>query len=180
MSIKAKFARAYRAKGNGSWAGKTVRVYLVTASTDEELQQYEEAQGDYLQHDDDTGKPLWKTIDTFIPSVVTLEWNYDGTGVYAKFDTVAKIQSATESLGTGLLAQAFAQRASDMLFNSLGITALDAVLATPTAPQQTGSSAGAPEGTQQKEPVAEGETPFTDESEHDVPKVNQVPVSRKK
>jgi hypothetical protein len=160
MSIKAKFARTYRAS-KGLQKGKLVRVYLVSASTDEELQQYEESQGDYLQHDDDTGKPLWKTTDAFIPSVVTLEWNYDGSRVYPKFDTVSKIQSATESLGTGLLGQAFAQRASDMLLASLGLTAFDAPVATPaTVPQQSEPSAVTP----QEEPVAEGETPFTDES----------------
>lgn len=163
MSIKAKFARAYRAKGTGSWAGKTVRVYTVTASTDEELQQYEETQGEYLQHDEDTGKPLWKTTDAFIPSVVTLAWNYDGTRVYPKFDTVAKIQSATETLGTGLLGQAFAQRASDMLLASLGLTAVVDTPVQTTAQQQTESSAVTP-AELQEEPVAESETPFTDES----------------
>lgn len=161
MSINAKFARAYRAKGNGSWAGKTVRVYTVTASTDEELQQYEESQGDYLQHDEDTGKPLWKTTDAFIPSSVTLTWNYDGTRVYPKFDTVAKIQSATDTLGTGLLGQAFAQRASDILLTSLGLTAVDALMQT-TAQQTQGSSMTPKDS--EKDPVPEGGTPFNDES----------------
>ena len=161
MSIKAKFARTYRAT-KGLQKGKLVRVYLVSASTDEELQQYEESQGDYLQHDEDTGKPLWKTTDAFIPSSVTLEWNYDGSRVYAKFDTVAKMQSAIDSLGTGLLAQATAQLAAQQLMASLGLSTTVAAPAQQPAsvPQQAESSAVAP----QEEPVAEGETPFTDES----------------
>ena len=161
MSIKAKFARTYRAS-KGQWAGKIVRTYTITASTDEELQQYEEAQGDYLQHDDDTGKPLWKTIDAFMPSVVTLEWNYEGNRTYPKFDAVSKLQSATDSVGTGLLGQAFAQLAAQKLMASLGLsTTVAAPVATPaTVPQQSESSAVKP----QEEPVAEGETPFTDES----------------
>ena len=165
MSIKAKFARTYRAS-KGLQKGKLVRVYLVSASTDEELQQYEESQGDYLQHDEDTGKPLWKTTDAFIPSSVTLEWNYDGSRVYAKFDTVAKIQSATESLGTGLLAQAFAQLTARQLASSLGLDiTVDSTAPQPAnAPQQTESSVVVPKVQPQKEPVAEGETPFTDES----------------
>ena len=160
MSIKAKFARTYRAS-KGLQKGKLVRVYLVSASTDEELQQYEESQGDYLQHDEDTGKPLWKTTDAFIPSSVTLEWNYDGSRVYAKFDTVAKMQSAIDSLGTGLLAQATAQLAAQQLMASLGLSTTVATPAQqPAVPQQAESSAVTP----QEEPVAEGETPFTDES----------------
>jgi hypothetical protein len=161
MSIKAKFARTYRAT-KGLQKGKLVRVYLVSASTPQELESYEESQGDYLQHDEDTGKPLWKTTDAFIPSSVTLEWNYDKSRVYAKFDTVAKIQSAIDSLGTGLLAQAFAQRTTDMLVASLGLTAVAAPVAEPASvPQQADASTVTP----QEEPVAEGETPFTDESD---------------
>ena len=160
MSLKAKFARTYRAS-KGLQKGKLVRVYLVSASTDEELQQYEESQGDYLQHDEDTGKPLWKTTDAFIPSVVTLEWNYDGSRVYAKFDTVAKMQSAIDSLGTGLLAQATAQLAAQQLMASLGLSTTVATAQQPAVPQQTESSAVTP----QEEPVAESETPFSDESE---------------
>ena len=159
MSIKAKFARTYRAS-KGLQKGKLVRVYLVSASTDEELQQYEESQGDYLQHDEDTGKPLWKTTDPFIPSSVTLEWNYDGSRVYAKFDTVAKMQSAIDS-STGLLAQATAQLAAQQLMASLGLsTTVAAPAQQPAVPQQAEPSAVTP----QEEPVAEGETPFTDES----------------
>jgi len=159
MSIKAKFARTYRAT-KGLQKGKLIRVYLVSASTPQELESFEESQGDYLQHDEDTGKPLWKTTDAFMPSQVTLEWNYDNSRVYPKFDTVSKIQSATESLGTGLLGQAFAQRASDMLLASLGLTALDAPVATTAVPQQADASTVTPE----EETVVEGETPFTDES----------------
>lgn len=159
MSIKAKFARTYRAK-TGKWTGKMVRVYLVTASTDEELQQYEDIS--QFQPDEDTGKPTWKTTDAFIPSVVTLEWNYDGTRVYAKFDTVAKMQSAIDSLGTGLLAQATAQLAAQQLMASLGLsTTVAAPAQQASVPQQAESSVVTP----QEEPVAEGETPFSDESE---------------
>lgn len=162
MSIKAKFARTYRAS-KGLQKGKLVRVYLVSASTPQELESYEESQGDYLQHDEDTGKPLWKTTDAFIPSVVTLEWNYDKSRVYAKFDTVAKMQSAIDSLGTGLLAQATAQLAAQQLMASLGLsTTVAAPVATPdSVPQQADASTVTP----QEEPVAEGETPFTDESD---------------
>lgn len=160
MSLKAKFARTYRAS-KGLQKGKLVRVYLVSASTDEELQQYEESQGDYLQHDEDTGKPLWKTTDAFIPSLVTLEWNYDGSRVYAKFDTVAKMQSAIDSLGTGLLAQATAQLAAQQLMASLGLSTTVATAQQPAVPQQAEPSAVTP----QEEPVAESETPFSDESE---------------
>jgi hypothetical protein len=162
MSITAKFARKYTAK-DGKWAGKTVRVYLVSSKSDEELQHYEESCGIYLQHDDDTGKPLWKTTDPFIPPTVTLEWNYDGSRVYPKFDTVSKIQSAIDSLGTGLLAQAFAQRTTDMLVASLGLTAVVAPVAEPASvPQQQQNPNPQPELEPQ---VAEGETPFTDESD---------------
>jgi hypothetical protein len=162
MSIKAKFARTYRAS-KGLQKGKLVRVYLVSASTPQELEEYEESQGDYLQHDEDTGKPLWKTTDAFIPSSVTLEWNYDKSRVYAKFDTVAKMQSAIDSLGTGLLAQATAQLAAQQLMASLGLsTTVAAPVATPdSVPQQASPSTVTP----QEEPVAEGETPFTDESD---------------
>lgn len=158
--LQAKFARKFIAK-TGKWAGKTVRVYLVSSKSDEELQQYEEAQGINLKHDDDTGKPLWFTTDAFIPSTVPLEWNYDGSRVYAKFDTVSKIQSAVDSLGTGLLAQSFSQLASQQLMATLGLsTTVAAPVADPvTVPQQSGSS-----GTPEPEPIAEGETPFTDES----------------
>lgn len=163
MSIKAKFARTYRAT-KGLQKGKLVRVYLVSASTDEELQQYEESQGDYLQHDEDTGKPLWKTTDPFIPSSVTLEWNYDGSRVYAKFDTVAKMQSAIDS-STGLLAQALAQLAAQQLMASLGLSTTVATPAQqPAVPQQSASSAVTP-AELQEEPVAESETPFTEEGE---------------
>jgi len=161
MSIKAKFARTYRAS-KGLQKGKLVRVYLVSASTPQELESYEESQGDYLQHDEDTGKPLWKTTDAFIPSSVTLEWNYDKSRVYAKFDTVAKMQSAIDSLGTGLLAQATAQLAAQQLMASLGLsTTVAAPVAEPAVPQQADASTVTP----QEEPVAEGETPFTDESD---------------
>lgn len=162
MSIKAKFARTYRAS-KGLQKGKLVRVYLVSASTPQELEAYEESQGDYLQHDEDTGKPLWKTTDAFMPSVVTLEWNYDSSRVYAKFDTVAKMQSAIDSLGTGLLAQATAQLAAQQLMASLGLsTTVAAPVAEPVSvPQQADTSTVTP----QEEPVAEGETPFTDESD---------------
>jgi hypothetical protein len=159
MSIKAKFARTYRAS-KGLQKGKLVRVYLVSASTPQELESFEESQGDYLQHDEDTGKPLWKTTDAFMPSQVTLEWNYDNSRVYPKFDTTSRLQSATESLGTGLLGQAFAQRASDMLLASLGLTAVIAPVATTAVPQQADTSTVTPE----EEPVVEGDTPFTDES----------------
>lgn len=162
MSIKAKFARTYRAT-KGLQKGKLIRVYLVSASTPQELESYEESQGDYLQHDEDTGKPLWKTTDAFIPSSVTLEWNYDKSRVYAKFDTVAKMQSAIDSLGTGLLAQATAQLAAQQLMASLGLsTTVAAPVAEPASvPQQADTSTVTP----QEEPVAEGETPFTDESD---------------
>ena len=162
MSIKAKFARTYRAS-KGLQKGKLVRVYLVSASTPQELEEYEDSLGDYLQHDEDTGKPLWKTTDAFIPSVVTLEWNYDKSRVYAKFDTVAKMQSAIDSLGTGLLAQATAQLAAQQLMASLGLsTTVAAPVAEPASvPQQASPSTVTP----QEEPVAEGETPFTDESD---------------
>ena len=166
MSIKAKFAREYLAKGNGSWAGKTVRVYLVTASTDEELQQYEEAQGDYLLHDEDTGKPLWKTTDLTLPSQVTLKWNYDGTRVYVEDKLSAQLasqyalaekQARAAGLSVSLLHQALASHLGSSMFTTP--TAQSAPVQA-VAPQQTASSAVAP----QEEPVAEGETPFTDES----------------
>ena len=160
MSIKAKFARTYRAT-KGLQKGKLIRVYLVSASTPQELESFEESQGDYLQHDEDTGKPLWKTTDAFIPSQVTLEWNYDNSRVYAKFDTVAKLQSYCDSLGTGGLARAFEQLAAQQLMASTGFSTLG--LATPQAPsvpQQADASTVTPE----EEPVVEGETPFTDES----------------
>lgn len=161
MSIKAKFARTYRAT-KGLQKGKLIRVYLVSASTTQELESYEESQGDYLQHDDDdTGKPLWKTTDAFMPSQVTLEWNYDNSRVYPKFDTVSKLQSATESLGTGLLGHAFAQLAAQDLRASLGLSTLaTAPVATSAVPQQADASTVTP----QEEPVVESETPFTDES----------------
>lgn len=160
MSIKAKFARTYRAS-KGLQKGKLVRVYLVSASTPQELESYEESQGDYLQHDEDTGKPLWKTTDAFMPSQVTLEWNYDNSRVYPKFDDVAKLQSATNTLGTGLLGQAFAQLVAQDLRASLGLSTLaSAPVATPAVPQQADASTVTP----QEEPVVEGETPFTDES----------------
>lgn len=160
--LQAKFARKFIAK-TGKWAGKTVRVYLVSSNSDEELQQYEESQGINLKHDDDTGKPLWFTTDAFIPSTVPLEWNYDGNRVYAKFDTVSKIQSAVDTLGTGLLGQTFAQAATQHLLTSLGLsTTVAAPVATSvTVPQQADASTVTP----QEEPVAEGETPFTDESD---------------
>jgi hypothetical protein len=163
MSITAKFARKYTAK-DGKWAGKTVRVYLVSSKSDEELQHYEESCGIYLQHDDDTGKPLWKTTDAFIPSTVTLEWNYDGSRVYPKFDTVSKLQSAIDSLGTGLLAQSFSQLASQQLMASLGLSStVAAPVETPASvPQQQQNPNPQPELEPQ---VAEGETPFTDESD---------------
>lgn len=163
MSIKAKFARTYRAT-KGLQKGKLVRVYLVSASTDEELQQYEESQGDYLQHDEDTGKPLWKTTDAFIPSSVTLEWNYDGSRVYAKFDTVAKMQSAIDSLGTGLLAQATAQLAAQQLMASLGLSTTVATPAQQPAVPQTQGSSMTPKDSEE-DPVPEGGTPFTEEGE---------------
>ena len=160
MSIKAKFARTYRAS-KGLQKGKLVRVYLVSASTPQELESYEESQGDYLQHDEDTGKPLWKTTDAFMPSQVTLEWNYDNSRVYPKFDDVAKLQSATNTLGTGLLGQAFAQLVAQDLRASLGLSTLaSAPVATPAVPPQADASTVTP----QEEPVVEGETPFTDES----------------
>jgi len=68
MSIKAKFARTYRAT-KGLQKGKLVRVYLVSASTDEELQQYEESQGDYLQHDEDNGKAVVENHRRFHPII---------------------------------------------------------------------------------------------------------------
>jgi len=164
MSITAKFARKYTAK-DGKWAGKTVRVYLVSSNTDEELQQYEESQGTYLLNDEDTGKPLWKTTDAFMPSTVTLEWNYDGSRVYPKFETVSSIQSATDTLGTGILGQAFAQLAAQQLLSSLGLKPLVAAPVANTAvAQQSESSTVIPKDLQE-ESVAEGETPFLEEEE---------------
>ena len=171
MSIKAKFAREYRAKGNGSWAGKTVRVYTVTASTDEELQQYEEAQGDYLQHDEDTGKPLWKTTDLNVPSQVTLQWNYDSTRVHVedKLSTqlqaqyqLAEKQARAAGLSVSLLHQALATHLGSNMFTAT-ITAQPALVQAPV-PQQSASSAVTP-AELQEEPVAESETPFTEEGE---------------
>ena len=160
MSIKAKFARTYRAT-KGLQKGKLIRVYFVSASTPQELESFEESQGDYLQHDEDTGKPLWKTTDAFMPSQVTLEWNYDNSRVYPKFDAVSKLQSATDSVGTGLLGQAFAQLAAQQLMATLGLsTAVAAPVADAAVPQQADTSTVTPE----EETVVEGETPFTDES----------------
>jgi hypothetical protein len=161
MALKAKFARKYRAK-TGKWAGKTVRTYIVTASTDEELQQYEDIS--QYQPDTDTGKPTFKTTDLTLPSVLTLEWNYDGTGVYVedKMSTHLETESAymhkrarAFGMSTTLLHQALAAEWARSSFATEPIQSVQA-----TVPQQAESSAVTP----QQETVAEGETPFTDES----------------
>lgn len=169
MSITAKFARKYTAK-TGKWAGKTVRVYLVSSKTDEELQQYEESQGAYLLHDEDTGKPLWKTDDLSLPSVVTLKWNYDGTRVYVE----DKMSEQLEIAGALAMKQARAFGVSASMFHQAVATQIASSCFTNTTPQpaqepatvaqQPASPAINPKDLEQ-EPVAEGGTPFTEEGE---------------
>jgi hypothetical protein len=170
MSITAKFARKYTAK-TGKWAGKTVRVYLVSSKTDEELQQYEESQGEYLLHDEDTGKPLWKTTNLSLPSVVTLEWNYDGTRVYVEDKVseqleaqyqLAEKQARAAGLSVSLLHQALATHLGSNMF-ATSVTAQSAPVQAIVA-QQPASPAINPKDLEQG-PVAESETPFLEEEE---------------
>ena len=169
MSITAKFARKYTAK-TGKWAGKTVRVYLVSSKTDEELQQYEETQGAYLLHDEDTGKPLWKTTDLSLPSVVTLNWNYDGTRVYVE----DKVSEQLEIAGALAMKQARAFGVSASMLHQAVATQIASSCFTNTTPQpaqepatvaqQSASSSVTLKGLQE-ETDAEGETPFLEEEE---------------
>lgn len=170
MSIKAKFARKYTAK-TGKWAGKTVRVYLVSSKSDEELQQYEESQGEYLLHDEDTGKPLWKTTNLSLPSVVTLEWNYDGTRVYVEDKMseqleaqyqLAEKQARAAGLSVSLLHQALATHLGSNMF-ATPVPAQSAPVQAIVTQQSESSSVSSSE--LQEETVADGETPFTEEGE---------------
>jgi hypothetical protein len=167
MSITAKFARKYTAKG-GKWIGKTIHVYLVSSKSDEELQHYEESCGIYLQHDDDTGKPLWKTDDLSLPSVVTLKWNYDGTRVYVEdkmseqleiAGAVAMKQARAFGVSASMLHQAVAAQIASSNFTN---TTTPPVQKPASVPQQQQNPNPQPELEPQ---VAEGETPFTDESD---------------
>ena len=55
--LKAKFQRTYRSKN-----GNTTFVYGVSGST-EELEAFKAAQNDFYREDEETGKPLWFTVD---------------------------------------------------------------------------------------------------------------------
>lgn len=168
MSLTAKFARKYPAK-TGKWAGKTVHVYLVSSKSDEELQQYEESQGIYLLNDDVTGKPLWKTDDLSLPSVVTLKWNYDGTRVYVEDKVSEQLEIAgalaiKQARAFGVSASMLQQAVATQIASSSINTTPQPVQKPATVAQQTESSSVTP-GDLQEETVAESETPFTEEGE---------------
>jgi hypothetical protein len=64
MSLKAQFKGNYKKRTLVNGESKLITVFTYNVNgTEEELKEYEEAQGEYYQIDDKTGKPLFFTTN---------------------------------------------------------------------------------------------------------------------
>ena len=108
-NLKAKFIRQYKQRETGN----NVFVYSVKGS-DDAMQAYEEARGEFHRVDEKTGDVLWFN-SRFCGDDVKLVVNGDNGKVYADMTEFNKIQSLTEQFG-GVLGQEIARQAVSRLF----------------------------------------------------------------
>jgi hypothetical protein len=111
MKLTAKFARNYRSK-----KGNIVFTYLVNG-TEKSLAAYEEAVGENIRHDEETGKPLFFTT-RYSGDNVNLLITSNGRVVVdtSEFDKAASLASAYG----GNLGQALASAAASQLLGRMG------------------------------------------------------------
>lgn len=107
--MNAEFLRSYKSK-----KGNTTFVYRVSG-TDEELDAYTEAQGEYITIEDETGIPLWFTT-RYIGERGSLIITNNGN-VIADMSEFQKIESLTSQFD-GPLGQIIAQRMLDNMLTS--------------------------------------------------------------
>lgn len=102
MALKAKFHGNYRKSTTVNGVPTVVTVFRYTVNgTEEELQQYEEIQGDNYKVDDKTGKPLYFTTRYVMDNVeLTISENADGDKRIVVDDSeFAKLQSIVDTYG---------------------------------------------------------------------------------
>jgi hypothetical protein len=92
MALTGKFQRKYRKAVTGT----TVFVYNVSGS-EQDLQKFQDAEGDNYRLDEQTGKPIWFTT-RFIDDNIELEITQNNR-VVAKDDDISKLASLVQQYG---------------------------------------------------------------------------------
>lgn len=97
MALKAKFNGNYKKRTLVNGESKVITVFTYHVSgTEEELKEYEEAQGDLYRVDDKVGKPLFFTTNY---SGDNLELSIGENGVRADTSELEKIKALVEQYG---------------------------------------------------------------------------------
>ena len=109
------FIRNYKKQDTGN----TVFVYKVTGSP-EQLNAYEEAQGERYRVDEETGHVLWFTT-RYAGDKVDILINTDNGKIYADMTEFNKVASLTEQFG-GEMGKEIARQAVDRLFGKKSST----------------------------------------------------------
>jgi hypothetical protein len=97
MALKAKFVKNYKTRKtvNGESVLQTRFIYNVSG-TEEELKAYEEAQGEYYQTDDKTGKALYFSTSYAGDNI---ELTIGDNGVYTDTSEMDKLKSLIDQYG---------------------------------------------------------------------------------